>query len=100
MSKKPSLAESLGKITNAAVSTSIQHAKLDHNAAKSLPEYSNKQNQPPSRVGKKPVTGFFEPDVSKQLKLIALNNDITIQSLVTEAINDLFIKYGKAAIAK
>jgi hypothetical protein len=53
----------------------------------------------PSRQGKKAVTGFFDPAVSRELKQIGLNQDMTVQALLTEAINDLLIKYGRSPIA-
>ena len=99
MKKKPSLAESLGKAKNTLVFSSAQ-TSVTEQAPTHFIEPSNKQIQPPSRVGKKPITGFFEPEVSRQLKLLALNNDVTVQALITEAINDLFIKHGKSAIAR
>ena len=49
--------------------------------------------QPPSRQGKKALTGHFDPAVSRQLKQIALDNDTTVQALLGEALNDLFLKY-------
>jgi hypothetical protein len=53
----------------------------------------------PSREGKKAVTGFFDPAVSRQLKQIALEEDSNIQALLREALNDLFIKRSKSPIA-
>ncbi|HWZ51724.1 MAG TPA: ribbon-helix-helix domain-containing protein [Granulicella sp.] len=53
----------------------------------------------PSRTGKKPVTGFFEPEVSRQLKKAALEQDKTMQQLLQEALNDLFRKYDLPPIA-
>lgn len=54
---------------------------------------------PPSRQGKKAITGFFDPVVSRQLKQLALDEDKTVQSLLTEALNDLFTKYHHKPIA-
>jgi hypothetical protein len=51
------------------------------------------------RVGMKPVSGFFDKAVSKQIHQIALDEDTTLQELLREAINDLFEKRGKARIA-
>jgi hypothetical protein len=56
-------------------------------------------NTAPSREGKKAVTGFFDPAVSRQLKQIALEEDSNIQALLREALNDLFTKRGKSPIA-
>jgi len=52
-----------------------------------------------SREGKKAISGFFSPDAAKQLKQIALNEDSTVQALLTEALNDLFIKHNHKPIA-
>lgn len=56
-------------------------------------------NTPPSRQGKKAITGFFDPVVSRQLKQLALDEDKTVQSLLSEALNDLFIKHNHKPIA-
>ena len=53
----------------------------------------------PSREGKKAITGFFDPAVSRQLKHIALEEDSSVQALLGEALNDLFAKRGKSPIA-
>lgn len=53
----------------------------------------------PSRVGRVQVAGFFSKEASKQLRQLALDTDGTVQSLLAEAINDLFVKHGKPPIA-
>lgn len=53
----------------------------------------------PSRAGKKPITGFFDPEVSRQIKKVALEKDKTMQELLQEALNDLFRKYDLPPIA-
>jgi hypothetical protein len=53
----------------------------------------------PSRIGKRAVTGFVNQEAYRQLHLIALDKDSSIQDLVVEAFNDLFRKYDKSAIA-
>ncbi len=53
----------------------------------------------PSRAGKKPITGFFDPEVSRQIKKVALDQDRTMQELLQEALNDLFRKYDLPPIA-
>ena len=52
-----------------------------------------------SRIGKKTVAAHFDPAVSKQLKMIGIESDQSTQSLMREALNDLFLKYGKSPIA-
>lgn len=53
----------------------------------------------PSRIGKKQISGHFGPDTVKQLHLLGIERDTTVQGLLEEALNDLFRKYGKSAIA-
>jgi hypothetical protein len=52
-----------------------------------------------SREGKKAIAGFFDPAVSRQLKQIGLEKDMSVQDLLREALNDLFEKHGRARIA-
>ena len=52
-----------------------------------------------TREGKKTIAGFFAPEVSKQFKIMGINTGKTGQELLTEALNDLFIKHGKSPIA-
>lgn len=53
----------------------------------------------PSRQGKKPLVGYFDPAVVRQFKQIVLDEDVSGQELMREAINDLFAKYRKSTIA-
>ena len=53
----------------------------------------------PSRVGRVQIAGFFSKEASKQLRLLALETDGTVQSLLAEALNDLFTKHHKPPIA-
>jgi len=53
----------------------------------------------PGREGKSNVTGYFPPEVKKQLRLLAAESETTIQNLLAEALNDLFAKNGKPEIA-
>ena len=54
---------------------------------------------PPSRRGKRIVSAYVDPAVSQQLRLLAITQDASVQGLVEEALNDLFRKYGKSAVA-
>lgn len=58
-----------------------------------------KSKKPPSRMNTKAITGHFDPSVSKQLKMLAVTQDSSIQELLREGINDLFTKHGKNPIA-
>jgi hypothetical protein len=50
-------------------------------------------------VGRVQIAGFFSKEASKQLRLLALETDGTVQSLLAEALNDLFAKHHKPPIA-
>lgn len=54
---------------------------------------------PPSRQGKKMISGHFDKDVHRQLKMLALEKDTSIQSLLSEALNALFERNNKPPIA-
>ncbi|NJL91055.1 MAG: hypothetical protein HC916_15640 [Coleofasciculaceae cyanobacterium SM2_1_6] len=62
-----------------------------------LPAVSN--YTAPSRQGKKAITAHVDPAVAKQIKQLALDHDTTVQHLFEEALNDLFVKYGKPPLA-
>lgn len=57
------------------------------------------RQQSPSRVGKKPVTVYYGKEAHLQLKILAAEQDTTIQELHEDALNALFIKHGKPPIA-
>jgi len=60
---------------------------------------SGSNNKRPSREGKRLIGGHFEPEVSKQLKLLAIELDTSVQECLREALNDYFIKKQKSPIA-
>lgn len=49
----------------------------------------------PARIGKKAVGGYFSPQLSQALNILALEQNTTLQGLLGEAIDDLMRKYGK-----
>lgn len=53
----------------------------------------------PDRVGKKQTIFHMPEAAKKQLAILAVEIEQTQQSLLTEALNDLFKKYGKPPIA-
>ena len=46
------------------------------------------------------ITGYFAPEVRRQLKRLAVDADTTVQALLAEALNDLFAKRGLPEIAE
>src|SRR4029434_6087139 len=64
-----------------------------------LKTYPENPHYRPGRAQKSNVTGYFPPEVKKQLRILAAERETTIQALLAEAMNDLFAKYGKPEIA-
>lgn len=62
-------------------------------------EGGQQSKRAPARRGKKMVAAYFDPAVSRQLKQLGLDRDLSNQALIREALNDLFEKHGKAPIA-
>ena len=61
-------------------------------AAKKAPGQAN-------MVATKPITVHYPGDVRDQLKILAVEQGLTMQTLVAEGFNMLFAKYGKPEIA-
>jgi hypothetical protein len=51
--------------------------------------------RPPKRQGKRAAVAWIEPEAVKQLNIMAIEGDRTVQDLMVEAINDLFAKHGR-----
>ena len=69
-------------------------------AGEAAPAASEPKFSRPSRTGRKLVAGHFDPKVAKQLKLLAAEEETTIQALLEEALDLLFVKKGKGAMAR
>lgn len=91
MNKKPSLSAALheasGRKQPISIQPAIEETPMDLN------------RKPPSRVGKKIIAGHFDPAVVRQMKMLAMDNDSSIQALLAEALNDLFEKHNRKPIA-
>lgn len=79
-------------------------AEFDRKTAPSLPEpraavRPPKQEKPPSRQGAVQIAAFFPEDVRAQLKVVAAEQRRDVQDLLAEALNLIFVKYGKPEIA-
>ena len=53
----------------------------------------------PSRRGKRHISGYFQPEVLKQVKIICAEEEKTVNQVLAEALNALFINKGKPPIA-
>ena len=74
--------KSKNTLSDALNSAGKQEAFLDNLSNKT--RYQNVK----SRAGKRMVAAYFTPDVHKNLKMLAVQNDTSIQDIVHEAISD------------
>lgn len=82
-----------------------QEATPEREAQAATPQPRQEPETPPrytapSRVGKKAVTGYFDPAVRQQLAVLAAEKDRSQNDLIAEALNMLFERYRKSPIAK
>jgi hypothetical protein len=96
MSKRPSLAETMQKVARPEVRRLIPAA--DEPALDEVTERP-RNFYAATRAGKKKITAAVGPDVHLKFRQLGLEAGKTNENLLIEAINDLFIKYGKPPIA-
>jgi hypothetical protein len=53
-----------------------------------------------TRADTRQVSGHFKPDVAHTLRLIAAEQGLDIQEILAEALNMVFVRYGKATRAE
>ena len=102
MSNRKGIAEALGRSsgsTRTATTHNTSHKPTAQEQPKTRPASRENPHYRPGRQDKSNVTGYFPPEVKKQLRLIAAEEETTIQELLAEALNGLFARYGKPEIA-
>jgi hypothetical protein len=55
---------------------------------------------PPSRVGRKAISGYFSPELSLALHHCARRHELSLQALMAEAFNDVLRKYGESPVGE
>jgi hypothetical protein len=58
-----------------------------------------KADTKPGRDGRQFIAAHVTPEAAKQFKLLVVQQGKTTQDVLTEAINDLFAKYGLSRLA-
>lgn len=53
-----------------------------------------------SRTGRKQIAGFFTPEMSLSLHMLARRQDRSLQSLMAEAFNDVLRKHGESPVGE
>jgi hypothetical protein len=97
MPKRPSLAEKMREI--ATPDTPPGHESRAAASSQSHASDTRSGFYAATRAGKKKVTASLDPAAHKQLRQLGLDQDMTTEALLIEAINDLFKKYAKRPIA-
>jgi hypothetical protein len=97
MSKRPNLAAALheagakpAQLQTPAAVTKLEPAKTPPRTGASV--------RAPSREGQRAVTLYVKPEAHKQLRLLGVEQGLSVQELMTEALNDLFRKHGRSQI--
>ncbi|MBZ6383776.1 ribbon-helix-helix domain-containing protein [Sphingomonas sanguinis] len=62
------------------------------------PPPDTKSPPAPSRAGRKQIAGFFTPEMSLAMHLLARRQDRSLQALMAEAFNDVLRKYGESPV--
>ena len=60
---------------------------------------SANERLPPSRQGKRSLTGWFDPKTHQQVRMIAAKEDKTYEQVLGDGLNLLFEKHGMPPIA-
>ena len=91
----------LAAVSRAAAPSPLPEPTTASAASRRKPQLSLSEpsNPRPGRVGTKLIGGHFEPAVARQLRLIAAEEDTTIQALLAEALDLLFVKKGKTRVS-
>lgn len=91
MTKRPSSTPKQAPIKSAAKTASTSAARtVDEEVA------GRRKSQPDGRKG---ILVRAHPEAWKELKRVAIDQERTLQDVMTEAINDVLKKYGKPPIA-
>ena len=90
MSRKPSFANLRG--TSATTEPAPKGAITGSTGAGKV------DKMPPSRQGRKQIAGFFSPDMSFAMHMLARRQGRSLQALMAEAFNDVLRKHGESPV--
>ena len=100
MSRKPSFANLRGTATPAPAAAPATRAKpASAPAPVAAPDpVPAGPARPVSREGRKQIAGFFSPDMSLAMHMLARRQGRSLQALMAEAFNDVLRKHGESPI--
>lgn len=87
MSRKPSFANLRGTTPAPTIAPATAPAGAGEGASR-----------PASREGRKQIAGFFSPDMSLAMHMLARRQGRSLQALMTEAFNDVLRKHGESPV--
>lgn len=93
---RPSLFGAVGKA--AAASTAPEPAMAERESAKPPATRTSVRGRQ-DRQDKRQIAGFFSPECAKQLRMLAAEEDTTVQDLLRQGLNLMFASHGKSPIA-
>lgn len=96
MSRKPSFANLKTAAQPAPAATPAPRA-VEPSAAEGAERTSTR---PISREGRKQIAGFFTPDMSFAMHMLARRQGRSLQALMAEAFNDVLRKHGESPIGE
>lgn len=96
MSRKGSL---LSLRDRGPATTPIANAPAKNNVA-ATSAATNGKSVPPSRQGKKAMTGYFSPEMSFAMHMTARKNGLSLQDAMADAFNDWLRKMGESPVGK
>ncbi len=94
MSRRPTIAEAMGTAAG-----SVRSARVDSVPERPVPATESRAHGQRSRIGTKPITGHYPPQVRSQLKILAAEQERTMEDMLAEGLNLLFSAYGKPELA-
>lgn len=92
MSRKPSFANLRG---TAAPAPAVAAPAIAGGAGE-----DNFSTRPASREGRKQIAGFFSPEMSLAMHMLARRQGRSLQSLMAEAFNDVLRKHGESPVGE
>jgi hypothetical protein len=98
MSRKPSFANLKSTAKPAPVAAPAMPASEPVTGAGEGTERTS--TRPVSREGRKQIAGFFTPDMSFAMHMLARRQGRSLQALMAEAFNDVLRKHGESPIGE
>lgn len=75
-------------------------ANLRTAAPEPVATIDTKGARPVSREGQKQIAGFFTPDMSMAMHMLARRQGRSLQALMAEAFNDVLRKHGETPVGE